>query len=810
MSARKAAAPERDGEAILSWTISEDLTVGGSFVRLRYATDLNDILLPTGTALDGEVEDHFLTIVAPSLAVAKSSNAPGDIWQIGEADAVYQFTVTNNGPVASGDPDSGPAPAGITVLDLLPDGILPNWTGTHTNAGWSCSFSGQLVTCTTDQLIAAAGQAGDTLQFAFPVQVTADAVGTAINHASVGGGRDPFNDGIPPTPGDSCTDGDHCAVYEVTVQSSPAMEVEKTVDQASIDAPGALAYTILVRNTGNVPLRNVQVSDTLPDGQPAVLSGPIGDNGNGQLDVDEAWTYTTSYDATQEDIDAGAVLVNRVAVTSDEVTTPVEDTAETAVSRTPGLSIEKTGAFDDANGDGQGQAGETILYSFLVENTGNVTLEDVTVNDPLLVGAGVSLDQGPQTLAPGASFTFTASYALTQDDVDAGRVENTATATGRNPDGDPVESPEDQEIVPLPGEPGLSLVKTGIFSDENGNGFGELGETISYSFLVENIGALTLTDVTVEDPLLTDAGVSLDQGPQTLAPGASFTFTATYTLTQEDLDAGEVVNTATATGNAPDGEPVVSPQRRVETPLPAAPGLAITKTGSWNDADGDGLAAAGETVAYSFLVENTGTVTLSDVTVNDPLLIAAGVSPDQAPQTLAPGAAFTVTATYVLTQDDVDAGRVDNAATATGAGPNGDPVESPESDTTAELPGAPALAILKTGVMEDTNGNGFSDAGDAIVYTFRVENTGNVTISDVIPVDPGPTFSGQPGEGTMGAFSPAAATLVPGAVQEFSARYTLAQADVDAATEAAREAAPPSGADALTDVFADGGSSWRN
>ena len=42
----------------------------------------------------------------------------------------------------------------------------------------------------------------------------------------------------------------------------------------------------------------------------------------------------------------------------------------------------------------------------------------------------------------------------------------------------------------------------------------------------------------------------------TLAPGGVETYTRTYTVTQTDVDAGQVVNTATATGKDPDGNDV--------------------------------------------------------------------------------------------------------------------------------------------------------------------------------------------------------------------------------------------------------------
>ncbi|KGD93374.1 hypothetical protein JL39_22020, partial [Rhizobium sp. YS-1r] len=224
---------------------------------------------------------------------------------------------------------------------------------------------------------------------------------------------------------------------------------------------------------------------------------------------------------------------------------------------------------------------------------------------------------GPQTLAPGGTATFTATYTPTQADIDAGRVENTATGTGTPPSGPPIDSPPDTVVVPPDQSTGLVIDKTGTLNDLDGDGLIDLGETISYSFQARNTGAVTLTNVTVNDPLLTDAGIALDQGPQTLAPGATFTFTATYTPTQADIDAGRVENTATGTGTPPSGPPIDSPPDTVVVPPDQTPGLTINKTGTLNDADGDGLIDLGETISYSFLVRNTGAVTMTGVTVDD-------------------------------------------------------------------------------------------------------------------------------------------------------------------------------------------------
>ena len=86
----------------------------------------------------------------------------------------------------------------------------------------------------------------------------------------------------------------------------------------------------------------------------------------------------------------------------------------------------------------------------------------------------------------------------------------------------------------------------------NGNGRVDAGDTIGYRFVLTNTGAVTLTDVTVADPKT--GPVSCPTA--TLAPGASTTCTADYTITQADVDSGTVNNTATGTANDPTGRAV--------------------------------------------------------------------------------------------------------------------------------------------------------------------------------------------------------------------------------------------------------------
>ena len=114
--------------------------------------------------------------------------------------------------------------------------------------------------------------------------------------------------------------------------------------------------------------------------------------------------------------------------------------------RRPASAWSSSGAVTPAADQGGAKAGDTIAYSYVVTNTGNVTLASVDVSDPTLgpVTCPAPADPG---LAPGDSETCTADtlHTVTQADVDDGKVLDTATATGtdiqgeRQPDQRPVD-----------------------------------------------------------------------------------------------------------------------------------------------------------------------------------------------------------------------------------------------------------------------------------------------------------------------------------------------------------------------------------
>ena len=106
----------------------------------------------------------------------------------------------------------------------------------------------------------------------------------------------------------------------------------------------------------------------------------------------------------------------------------------------PDLTVTKT-----ANPLSYESVGDVITYTITVKNTGNVTLTNTVVADPL-----TGLNEIILSLAPDATEVYIETYTIIQADLDAGSVSNTASAVGEDPNGQPVGS-DDSAIVDADG-----------------------------------------------------------------------------------------------------------------------------------------------------------------------------------------------------------------------------------------------------------------------------------------------------------------------------------------------------------------------
>ncbi len=224
------------------------------------------------------------------------------------------------------------------------------------------------------------------------------------------------------------------------------------------------------------------------------------------------------------------------------------------------------------------KVGDTIAYSFVVKNTGNITLNSIGVTDAK--AGAVTCPSSSLAVGVSETCTATATHTVTQADVDTGSVSNTATAQGTPPGGSATSSSPSTATVPtVTAAPAVTLTKTAVVSPAADQTNVKVGDTVTYSFAVKNTGNVTLTTLTVTDP--SDGGAVVCAPPAGgLAPSASVTCagTTTHMITQADVDSGSRTDSASATGTTASGTTSPSAPSSATVNATAAPAVALTKT----------------------------------------------------------------------------------------------------------------------------------------------------------------------------------------------------------------------------------------
>ncbi|MGA2848437.1 MAG: Ig-like domain-containing protein [Terracidiphilus sp.] len=337
-----------------------------------------------------------LTVTAPVLAQPTLTHV-GNFAQ-GESNAQYTVDITNNGPGSTGDPSNGTYP--MKVSDTLPTGLTYS---TFSGTNWSCSASGQTVTCTNESAIAE----GDPYPaLTIDVNISGTLTGSVTNQITAGGAG-----------AANKTSNTDTAVIDVAPAFTSGSSTTFTVGTAgsfTVTATGTPAPTF--SETGNLPNGVTLSSAGLLSGTPAAGTG-------GSYPIILTATNGTT-NATQ---DFTLTVVQAPAITSANATSFASGSLGTftvTTSGSPTSALSESGPLpsgvtfvDHGNGTATISGTANLAGSYLITITAqNGILPNASQSFTLTVNPGVAthlvIPGGPEPFYTAFNFTITAEDAF--------------------------------------------------------------------------------------------------------------------------------------------------------------------------------------------------------------------------------------------------------------------------------------------------------------------------------------------------------------------------------------------------------------
>ncbi len=435
---------------------------------------------------DKNPPNNTSTIQEPVGALPDLSMQKEIVTLITGGNATFRLTVTNVG--------AGATTGLITVTDMLPAGfIYQSATGT----GWTCSVSGQLVTCTNPGPLAPQAVSVITLVTRAPTPVVATS-----------------NTGVVKTPGDPNPGNDESTVQIGTPLPQPDLETTKSANAASFRVGQPASYTIIVRNVGG---QTTTQPITATDIVPASLT-LISANGTGWICSISQQTLSCTYAAPLPPASAAVITVNVVPLASaipavqntafsksDDDSNPTNDssTVNTPVSGLVDVSLTKEAV-------GLFQVGQQGHYTLTVRSNGTVSADaPIVVRDTLPAGLSYVSATGTGWSCAVAGTIVTCSRATPMavgetSTIDL-RVAIAAAAIPQVTNCATVTAPGDTSLgnntgcatVIVAGVPMLEITKTVSKADA------QIGDVLDYTVVVRNTGTQNITSAIVSDTLPT-------------------------------------------------------------------------------------------------------------------------------------------------------------------------------------------------------------------------------------------------------------------------------------------------------------------
>jgi len=648
------------------------------------------VSLPVALAGDDDIICTFVNTAVSNVKLAKTAGAVVPL-----ADGTYQLdytlTVTNAGVglATYGLVDSLQTSPNVQAVSGYPQITY----STSSSDGLQSSL-GSYPTVVANETLASGKTDVFTVTLRFgvnpAVSATNDTCDASANHGL-------FNTATLSVVGGGSSSSNACVATPQPPQINLIATASLSTDankNGKADVGDALGYRFDIANVGTVPLGNVTLIDDRVSGLTCANTTPSGavfTQSKADLAAGDSVACTGSYTVAAADIANGrldnSAIIAATGPLGELLAVAATATYEVNPATAGQIGVVESDVFNDTNGNGLFDTGETISYAYSVTNTGKTNLTNVGVLD---TNAGVSAISCPLTsLSPGQSMRCISSYALTSADIQAGSVSTSAIANA-TPAGSSVPVTSSDTHIATSGVPAqLTVRKSATLGiDSNNDGQVDLGDTLRYTLVATNSGTQTLSQVVVSDDklgtALTCATITVAGHPfgATLQAGDSVICQGSYVAVLSDVP--QLVNIADAIGTTPYGLTLTG-AASASVAVPPQPNLTATSSVALTtDRAQPGVGNVGDVLTFTVAITNSGNVALSSMKVADALLAGTlqcspPLATDGQSGNLPVGASAVCTGTHTVTAQDVSQKIVTNTAAITGIAALTDTVASTQT-----------------------------------------------------------------------------------------------------------------------------------
>lgn len=569
-----------------------------------------------------------------------------------------------------------------------------------------------------------------------------------------------------------------------TILRVGADDITKTADRTYARLNDIVTYKVVIDNSGNTNLFNVSFKDIIQsdsifiedsvyvDGIQKVGANPNVGFALSDLPIGSSTTVVFKVEVTSIPSPDGKLNNNATTTYSyyiDPTQNPItkSDTSNTTTVNVYDTIISTTKAVDKSFA----KIGDTINYTVIVTNKGNVPAQSVVFTDPLdsniqFVSQSVYID--------GVQYTsYNPSTGFSLPDIAAGAsvtVKFAATITKRPSDNTVYNSSTITYTYTIQGTTYNGTMKTNVVTTVVAYGeltitksldkvYGSLGDTINYTVIVKNTGsvnatALTFNDIIQNDALFNNGTVTIDDvsyssyNPNNgfvlsdLVPAASHIISFNVKIVSVPSD-GQINNAATTTFtyklSDTDNPVTKTSTSNTVTTIVNLGKLTLTKSVDKS------YATINDTVTYTINVSNIGNTVCSNVSFKDTIqsdasFITGSVSINNTSQSsynpntgfslpdINPGMTIKVVFKVTINSVPSDQNLYNTSTTSYQyySNPNSAPViTSSVSNTVVTV-----INIGKLNVIKSVD-KSYATVGDTITYTVNINNVGTVNASAI-------------------------------------------------------------------------------